>query len=144
MAIYSGSNPLTYTSDGTTEVIVMANASCNKPNENNQQRQAILYYDSDDLDTVDYGKGSGSFEGASNQYPVSLLYQGTLPAGTYDLNVSCASAQQTFIIVEEPGGGGGSSSPYMIDLGSTLMLGGILMFLIAYWFIGLTKKTWNS
>jgi len=31
-----------------------------------------------------------------------------------------------------------------VDIGSSLMLGGILMFLIAYWFVGLTRKQWKS
>lgn len=39
------------------------------------------------------------------------------------------------------GGGGGAS--YIIDVGSTVMLGGILAFLIAYWMVGLTRSRKN-
>jgi len=37
-------------------------------------------------------------------------------------------------------GGTATTSPYIIDVGSTVMLGGILMFLIAYWFVGLIRS----
>jgi len=33
-----------------------------------------------------------------------------------------------------------TSSPYIIDVGSTLMLGGILAFMIAYWIVGLARN----
>lgn len=36
-------------------------------------------------------------------------------------------------------GGGGSNSPYTIDIGSSVMLGGILAFLIAHWLVGLAR-----
>lgn len=35
--------------------------------------------------------------------------------------------------------------PYIIDVGSSLMLGGLLAFFIAYWFIGLVRgRLWNT
>jgi len=33
---------------------------------------------------------------------------------------------------------------YNIDIGSTVMLGGLLMFFIAYWLVGLIRKQWKS
>jgi len=45
-----------------------------------------------------------------------------------------------FVASEGGGGGGATSSPYIIDVGSTVMLGGILAFLIAYWLVGLARS----
>jgi len=41
-------------------------------------------------------------------------------------------------------GGSGSTSPYIIDVGSTLMLGAILAFFIAHWIVGLARNKSNS
>lgn len=48
-----------------------------------------------------------------------------------------------FPAVYSSSGGGGSSSPYIIDLGSTLMLGAMLTVAVAFWFVKLarSKKT---
>jgi len=39
-----------------------------------------------------------------------------------------------------------TESGYILDIGTSVMLGGILMFFTAYWFVGLVrnKKQWNS
>jgi len=46
------------------------------------------------------------------------------------------------VFLEEGSGGGGSasSSPYYIDVGSTVMLGGILAFFVSYWMVGLVRS----
>lgn len=66
--------------------------------------------------------------------------------GSCLVGTTCGSFGETTYIYADSatssGGGGGSatSSPYIIDVGSTVMLGGILMFLIAYWFVGLIRS----
>lgn len=44
----------------------------------------------------------------------------------------------------EVGGGSATSSPYIIDVGSTIMLGGILAFMVAYWLVGLARYKRNK
>jgi len=107
----------------------------------------------------------GWFGGASgNQIPQKIAFdaitgiatgtvQGTSfgpsdcrTVGTTDFTTWFEPWNETYLIWPESGGGGGAtSSPYIIDVGSTVMLGAILAFLVAYWFVGLTrnKKTWN-
>jgi len=60
-----------------------------------------------------------------------------LPISYSDLTASVFSCEEANI---PTGGGTATSSPYMVDVGSTVMLGGILMFLIAHWFIGLVRN----
>jgi len=63
----------------------------------------------------------------------------------YTVNTTAITPSETVCVeVSNASGGGGAS--YIIDVGSTVLLGGILMFFVAYWIVGLTrhKKTWNT
>jgi len=63
-----------------------------------------------------------------------------------DCNQDISAMDPSQLISFSGGGSEASTSPYIIDVGSTLMLGAILMFFIAYWIIGLVKgrASWNT
>jgi len=66
----------------------------------------------------------------------------------YEENPACSGITVDVSTIEDFenysfSGGGGSSSPYIIDIGTTLMLGGLLTCFIAYWTFGLIRRIKN-
>jgi len=86
----------------------------------------------------DYGGENGFLEFYTGNGLQDIQLQGN--GGGYEFRAG-APAWATSTCVTTQGEAGGS---YILDVGSTVMLGGILMFFIAYWYVGLIRtKKWN-
>jgi len=106
-------------------------------------RETGIYTDSSCSSPVGGTSNSRMFQGpqsAGNWYTLTVSF--IVPAGYYWKNNASGGYYTVYPFLPDSTGGGSAatSSPYIIDIGSTVMLGGILMFLIAYWIIGLIRS----
>lgn len=140
---FSQSTSLEYTSDGTTEVFIIAKGG--QSNGGSGASTCNLQYGSSTLDSTSVGF-TGGFNTTARFVGV-MSYAGTLPSGTADLTITGCSDHPAISVIEASSGGGtATTSPYTFDVGITTMLGAILMLMIAYWIVGLTRgktKSWN-
>lgn len=145
MYIYELGSTLTYTSDGVTPVLIWAHGNIR------EEAVDFTYVLQSDLDGTLYSNTDGYY------FSLPAFWGGVLTAGEHTITLTTPSggvqepSGTQYILQEQSFGGGGggtaTTSPYIIDVGSTLMLGGILAFLIAYWIVGLVrnrKNTWNT
>jgi len=139
MYIYEADGSITYTSDGTTPVLIWLSASVNEGGYDDTYNFNFV----SDLDgTLSTTQMRGGAEGSNYGW----MWGGVLSSGEHTLTLSTSyptgMTNQKMMLQEQSfsGGSTATTSPYIIDVGSTIMLGGILAFLIAYWFVGLIRR----
>jgi len=95
--------------------------------------------------TQNYNTGSTVYKLRNDVHTVTFNTAGTVTANAGSLCVGYTSLSNFQQYNFDESASTTEQSPYYIDVGSSVMLGGILMFMIAYWFVGLVRhKKWNT